>query len=1257
MKMATCWTLILLPLATLSAQTPEQIEFFESRIRPVLAQECYSCHSNATKSEGNLKLDSRPGWQAGGDYGDAIIPGDANSSLLLQAIKHEHEELKMPKQGAKLDQQTIVDFEKWIRDGAADPRSAPPSKEQFANETSWSATLKRRAQWWALKPLDVPSVKNSTPHDVAGEIDRLLEAEIAGQGLQLADHADEHTLRRRLCYTLTGLSPSGIDGAIEADYESLVDLLLASPHYGEKWARHFMDWVRYAESYGSEGDPAIPYAWRYRDYLIRAFNNDVPWPQMIREAVAGDLLPNPRIENGLNESAIGIGQLRMVLHGFSPVDSLDEMVTFTDNQIDTVTKAFQAFTVSCARCHNHKFDAISQTDFYALYGIFTSTHPAVIDANMPGAGDEIRIELEKIKVEIKQALIKAWLALLPVDSKSTASSNAAESSTPATRESFAFRGIQRTQPGEFSIHTQTLRVHPGGYLSNSHSQKDRAVVFTDRFACEGGTLWFRLAGNGGVKAKYVVQNYPRTGTIHKAIELKDEKDETLAWRKLELDFWKGDEIFLQVATAADMPAEFRADAPSWFMLADARITHDGASPSDPPISTLSPRQLVEAWQHNRLTDRDAEALDKLIQSRELSLESVDQLIERYRAVEAKLPAPTRVPGVIEAEPNDARLFVRGDHKQPADAVPRRYLEVLDPKPFDSPLSGRLELAEGMADMQRNPLTARVMVNRVWHHVFGRGLVASVDNFGKLGDLPSHPVLLDTLAKRFIDSGGSIKQLLHAIVLTKAFRRSSHAPGLNQTVDAENKLLAHFPLRRLEAESIRDSILSLTGQLDKKLFGEPIDGNVERRSIYVKVIRNKLDPFLTTFDAPVPFSTRGKRDVTNVPAQSLTLLNDENVVRWSREWAKRVVSDEKRSDEQRIRQMFREAFSREADNDEVQQCVAYVQTTLGRIDAKQRKLVELGSKLSELRQEIDMVMLPARERLNTARSSNATKRDIDPPTLDHSIAKPLAEWTFDNDASDTYGVLPLTLTGSARIENGALVLDGKSLAQSGSLPKALAAKTLEAWVMLDDLTQQGGGVVTVQGKDGGLFDSIVIGEKQAGHWLAGSNNFARSESFSGVQELDATKRPVHVAIVYQDDGLITGYRDGKPYGTAYRKAPVANFASEVSQVLLGCRHGTASGNRGLRGRIFRARLYDSALTATEIARTASVEPSIITDADVLASLSEPRRLEVVAWQAQRDALAAQIEAPQNGSNQDEPELQAWTSLAHTLINLKEFIYLR
>ncbi|WP_395751077.1 DUF1553 domain-containing protein [Prosthecobacter sp.] len=1222
-----------LPLCGKAAPTPAQIEFFESKIRPILAQECYECHSTGTKKKGGLVLDSRPGWQEGGESGDVIKPGDPAGSLLVQTIKHEHDDIKMPKAGAKLDDKVVADFEQWIRDGAADPRDNPPSKAEIAKETDWKSILERRRQWWAFQPV--------TQQPATKTIDDYIDAELAKHGIPAAPPADAQTLRRRMSYILTGLPPSG---------DKTVDELLASPAYGEKWARHFMDWVRYAETYGSEGDPAIPYAHQYRDYLIRAFNDDVPYPQLVKEAIAGDLLPKPRIKNGINESAIGIAQLRMVLHGFSPVDSLDEMVTFTDNQIDTVTKAFQALTVSCARCHNHKFDAISQADFYSLYGIFTSTHPAVIDVNAPGTGKAEREELAKLKTQIKDAVAAHWLKVAP---KTVTYDNSDSAHPGLDKYQWHTSGVSLTKAGEFSVALEgdgiVSQVYPGGYFSNVLTTKDRAVLFSNRFKCEGGTLWFRVAGNGGVKAKYVVQNYPRTGTIHKAVLLSEPRDEKLGWRSVDLDFWKGDEIFLQITTSADLPAEYNKDARSWFGLTDVVITKDKTPPAAEVRTPFSAPEVVQAWQKGTLTNSQAEALNRLVQAGLLpnhlkDIPEAAKLVARYREVEAKLPAPTRVPGVIEADAKDAPLFVRGDHKQPAALVPRHFLDALDPLPFNSPGSGRLQLAEHMADMKNNPLTARVIVNRLWHHVFGRGIVASVDNFGKLGDLPTHPELLDFLAQRFIASGGDIKAMLKLMVTSRAFQRSAHAADVAMQKDPENKMLSHWSIHRLEAEAIRDSILTLTGKLEPEMYGEPAGSGQTRRSVYVRVVRNALDPFLTTFDSPVPFATRGKRDTTNVPAQSLTLLNDNNVIRWSREWALRSG---KVSPEERVKQMFREAFAREATADEVKQSLAYLASLQQENNERAQELAFQEQQASEISKQMAAILDPARQKLQSERKL---------PAAPVNTPEPLAEWTFDKDGKDTKGRMNLELTGTAHIEKGALVLDGKSMAKTGSLPKPVKTKTLEAWVMLDNLAQRGGGVITLQHKDGGQFDSIVFAEKTPQHWVAGSNFFDRSELFEGSAETEATTRPVHVAVVYQPDGTISGYRDGKPYGRTYRKAPAATFEAEASQVLLGCRHGSPAGNKGLTGRIFRARLYDRALTPEEISQTARIESSSITEADIIATLTAEQRVQLSKLNLKRKDLTPKIEALRAIAG-DDVELQAWTSFAQSLINLKEFIYLQ
>jgi len=1255
---------LLLCLLTTSAlaTTRDKIEFFESKIRPVLAQDCYECHSKATKAKGGLLLDSRPGWQAGGDSGPAIVPGDAAKSLLIQSIRHEHEDLAMPKNGAKLDADVIAAFDKWVTDGAVDPRDTPPSAEQVAKDTDWKSVLERRKQWWALQPLKVGSGKSKVESD--HPVDAFIEAKLAEQGLKLSPPVDSTTLLRRLSFVLNGLPPPTDQlSTTRLSLSDVVDQLLASPRYGETWARHWLDWVRYAESYGSEGDPAIPYAWRYRDYVIRAFNSDVPYPQMVREAIAGDLLAKPRINDDINESALGIGQLRMVLHGFSPTDTLDEMVTFTDNQIDVVTKAFQGLTVSCARCHNHKFDAISQTDFYALYGIFTSTRPAVIDVTAPDVGKQQRSKLASLKQQIKALVGKAWLKKAP-PSKTTVSKPA--DVTPLAQDNIFMRwdprrdtiytsghGFQQgaTKAGEFSIALEgkdTLaRIYPSGVFSDLISTKDRAVLMSPRFKCEGGTLWMRTTGGGSSRAKYVVQNYPRTGTIHKARTFEGDDDAVLGWRSLDLNYWKGDDMFIQVATASDMPAEIKVDERSWIGLTEVIITKD-ATPPPQLAKATDVRGSIEAWLNNTLTDAQAELLNEQIQSGELpnDIAEAAPLVAEYREIEAALPVPTRAPGVLEADGHDAAMFVRGDHKQPGEIVARRFLDGIDPTPISSKQSGRLELAEKFADLKANPLAARVIVNRLWHHVFGRGIVGTTDNFGKLGDLPTHPELLDYLAQRFIDSSGSIKDMIKLMVTSKTFQASDQASAKATKIDPDNQLLSHWTVRRLPAEPIRDSILTLSGKLDDTMFGPPINDEQPRRSLYMKVIRNRLDPFLSAFDMPVPMTTKGRRDVTNVPAQSLALLNDQNVTKWSSQWAKQVAQQQA-DDTARVQQMFRQAFGRAANADEVAASLAFVQNTTQSTKGLQAELTSLESKADALQKKISHLLGPQRDKL-------ATQREIKPL---NDAPTPYAEWDFEKDANDLQGKLPLKLEGSARIEHGALVLDGRTAAaRSAALTRDLSAKTLEAWVLLDTLDQRGGGVITVQDKLGGVFDSIVFAESAANEWLAGSDNHKRTEDFGGLLETEATQRPVHVAITYSG-GTTTAYRDGELYGKNFQVGEPASFKADDAQVLLGCRHGKAGGNRLLRGRILRARIYDRALTAKEVAVSRLLESSVINDRDVVAALPEPQRQALQQWQSeyakvfeQTNALRAQLEPLTS-------ETAGLESLALSLINLKEFVYLK
>jgi len=525
-------------------------------------------------------------------------------------------------------------------------------------------------------------------------------------------------------------------------------------------------------------------------------------------------------------------------------------------------------------------------------------------------------------------------------------------------------------------------------------------------------------------------------------------------------------------------------------------------------------------------------------------------------------------------------------------------------------------------------------------------VGTLDNFGRLGEKPTHPELLDWLAATFRAEGGSLKSMIRRLVLTDAFARSSKAPGDAAVKDPENRLLSHWSVRRMEAEAVRDSMLALSGSLDQTLYGEPVPGSSARRSIYVQVIRNRLDPLLTTFDAPVPAATRGKRDSTNVPAQSLALLNDPAVQQWAKAWAMRSSG----LPEARAGAMIREATGRSATEDELRAALAYLESNRAEVDELKAQNQRTLAAQKALESELEDLLAPARLTLDVQHGQTAQ------PASD--LPRPFAEWDFQKNAQDLAGALHLHLEGGARLQDGALVLDGnQSLARSDPLPRPLKAKTMEAWVQLADLRQGGGGVMTVQDRRGNVFNAIVYGEKFAGQWLAGSDHHSRTQSLEGKVEQEAQDRPVHIAMVWAEDGTITAYRDGVRYGSSYKADHAAEFGKGDAEVLLGCRHGSATGGRLLRGKILRARLYDRALTGAELARTRWVEPQRAGVDDLVKSLS-------AAGQEQaRELLARQARLAKELSLNEErmkPLLEAdtaWASLALALFNLKEFVYLR
>ena len=1318
---------------------PNQTEFFETRIRPVLIEHCYACHNSADNQEGELALDDRAGLLRGGAGGKIVIPGNPENSRLIAILKHEIDGMKMPEDGPKLDDQVIADFEKWIRMGSPDPRDKPPSAEEIAEATSWPLQRQRRMRWWSWQQISTAP----PPNGPGTPIDRFIVQKLNANGLEPSPPADSTTLVRRLYYTLIGLPPTVSElehwlkrfdesNRSEQTVNELIDHLLGSVHFGERWARHWMDWIRYAESHGSEGDPAIDNAWLYRDYLIRALNADVPYDTLVREHIAGDLLTEPRINEslGINESMIGPTHWRMVFHGFAPTDALDEKVRFIDDQINVFSKAFLGLTVSCARCHDHKFDAISQKDYYALFGILASCRPGRQVIDLPGIQLQHADALRQLKMAIRKALASDWLALeattqakleqiagddsikrdgLPQTIQGLLSETAANAIQDRWQKLASQRaehqksranaqairqwdfttskghqdwyrqelGLQSgpSKPGDFNVLTNgesaIQSVYPSGTYSHSLTTKHAARLTSPDFIIgENQEVWIHAIGDRGAATRYVIQDYPRNGTVYPVQTLKPK----WSWQRYDLNYWAGDSAHLELTTAKDAPLLTKNEEGSWFGIREVRITKSGQTPPQknamyldallecsPRAPTTSRevkeivwktiRQSLQDWAADSCSDAQADFIDQCLQSGLLSnalrdLKNAQPLIAKYRELELSIITPTRVPGLDETEGRTQALFIRGNHKRPAENVPRRFLEAIDPTPYHTTMSGREKLADDVL-RHDNPLTRRVVVNRVWHHLFGQGIVGTPDNFGRLGQQPSHPELLDWLATQFERDGWSLKSLIRSIVTTQTWQQTSTPSATAKRIDPNNKWLSHAHVRRNEAESIRDALLVASGQLDRTVSGQPVNGETPRRSIYVRVIRNRLDPFLRAFDFPEPFSTTGRRDVTNVPAQSLTMMNDAQVMRHASKLAESVIrEDQFDTEEARVAQLFLTTFSRPPTNTEIEFAKQFLQNYRTAIKVDMSEIAAIRQQIAALSVKRNAILAPAREELLSAKTKANATLDL----------KPISRWDFDRDLRDSVGVQHGIAHGGASVEDGFLVLNSGGYVTTPPITRPITAKTLEAWVSIDDLGQRGGGVLTVQTSDGVTFDSIVFGEQEPQRWLAGSNNFKRTESFRGAREESPPEEFVHVAIAYHSDGRIIGYRNGEIYGESYKRGTPVSFPAKEAIISFGVRHLPAGGNRLFRGRIDRATLYDRALSEEEVAASFSNEGRWISQTEVIESLSTTQAKQLTEI---TEALSKLNKKMKNLGPVPErfDEQASWTDLTRTLLTLKEFIYVR
>ncbi len=792
--------------AAAQAAASDPLEFFEKEVRPVLARRCYACHSSrAATVFGELRLDSEAAMLQGGRSGPAVVPGDPQGSRLIQAVGYGSEQLAMPPTG-KLAAREIEALTEWVRLGAPWPESGERALAQDTDGGNAAA-----AEHWAWQPLAEPPIPQTA--DAAwprGDIDRFVLAELERRGLEPVGPADSYTLLRRLTLDLTGLPPTPAEireftASGDAALEAAVDRLLASPAFGELWGRHWLDLAGYADTLGLGRRIPSPHAWRYRDYVIAAFNDDKPYDRFLREQVAGDVL---EFDDDMQrrEQIVATGFLAIGPWALVDADKAQLRMDVIDNQLDTLGRAVLGLTVGCARCHDHKFDPIPQREYYALAGVFQSTQ--TLEARMSGVFSDVH------------------RTLLP------------------------------ETPAELAARAEALARWRQDYARMREEQR-QAEQRRDRLKAE---LEKAKSGDG----------------------------DPAAWKDLQE----------RAAAATKQAAKLKQET--------GRMRHY-AKPSPPMAPALADRPV----------------------------------------------------------PSDAAIRLGGAPHSLGEKVPRGFLSLapLDPNPkianrrlfgigFQKS-SGRLELAQWLTD-PGNPLPARVMANRIWHHLFGAGIARSVDNLGLLGERPSHPQVLDYLALRLQRLDWSVKGLIREIVHSRTYALAAAHEPRAAAVDPENRLLWRANRRRLQAETIRDAVLSVSGALDLRRGGPSLPLDAEdsvrmgqpplltdklelgekrrfRRTVYLPTLRKSqlvaLD-ILNLFDFPDPNAVKGRRDVTTVPTQALYLMNSPFLIEQSKLAAQTLLADASAEDEERVRTFLLRALGRPATAEDLERAAAFLQDTEG-----------------------------------------------------------------------------------------------------------------------------------------------------------------------------------------------------------------------------------------------------------------------------------------------------------------------------------------
>ena len=938
-----------------------EVEFFEKKIRPSLAKHCYACHSAKSKElGGNLLLDSAAGLARGGESGPVVRPGDPDNSLLIQALRYQDTEMPPEK---PLPEAVVNDFVRWVKRGAVDPREQPTGAAASAPPTALTAD----AHWsfFPRRVSNLPAVRDRQwPSD---PIDHYVLRAIEHAGLQPAKAAPPATLVRRLYYDLVGLPPSAAQvSAFVADHQrdgpvavaQLVDQLLAQPQFGERWGRHWLDVARYGESNGDDGlgrNASFPHAWRYRDYVVAAWNADLPYDQFLRQQIAGDLLPAQSAAQR-NQQLVATGFLAL---GAKPASAMNKnfAMDIVDDQINVVSSAVMGLSVACARCHDHKHDPIPTRDYYALAGIFRSTETLY--------GRAAEEKLTAPPTDLHQ-LVSRW----PPATEPAAR----QKKTPrfATEYTAAIDSLRPTlharldeKPATWSItgsthfsadafarieNAQLVSAIPGAqtdysvafWFKNESSNEQRPITaYLFSRATPGTQQTGDHLGIGGTHDR------TKTGKLF-VFNGSDTKESVVGDTVIPSGTWNhlvmvraGQQLSLYLNGVAE--AEFVGELAPTYGETNSFVLGTRADKFAPLKGQLA--EFV--------------VFDRALRPAEIQL--LHSASGQPRGVRAPRTLGLAM-GVREAaKPADCQVHINGETSKLGPKVTRGFLSAYQATPWKSSSgaaiqdagSGRLQLAAWLTHPD-HPQTARVLVNRIWQHLFGRAIVATPDDFGVYGARPSHPELLDHLAERFVHEGWSLKRLIRIIVLTRTYQLDSRCSEQLTLADPDCVLLTHHRRRRLDAEAFRDSLLQVSGALDLSPGqgsdvdavdalinwppGEASDLHREshHRSLYLCMLRHAPPPELAAFDLPDPTKVIGRRNDTTLPTQSLFLLNSPLVIRQASLLANDLLSLSQCTDRQRVQRLYRRVLQRDASEEETGRALRYVDRAAATLPAAERR---------------------------------------------------------------------------------------------------------------------------------------------------------------------------------------------------------------------------------------------------------------------------------------------------------------------------------